>query len=90
MLLTFATFAIASWATSTVTVQAGSVPPAGQLPPAVAEVTVLARIWLPVSGLFTVTENVITADAPTARFPAQVRLGLAKVTVPAVAAAPVL
>ena len=52
-----------------------------------AEVTVLARIWLPVSGLFTVTENVITADAPTARFPVQVRLGLAKVTVPAVAAA---
>ena len=46
--------------------------------PAVAEVTVLARIPLPVSGLFTVTENVIVADAPTARFPVQVRLGLAK------------
>ncbi len=42
--------------TGTVVVQRGSVPPAGQLLPASVEVTVLARMWLPVSGLFTVTE----------------------------------
>ena len=47
----------------------------------------LARILLPVSGLFTVTENVMVADAPTARFPVQVRFGLAKLTLPLVAAA---
>ena len=53
----------------TVTVQRGSVLPAAQLLPGVAEVTVLARIWLPVSGLFTVTEKVIVADAPTRQVP---------------------
>ncbi len=37
-------------------VQRGSVLLAGQLLPAVAEVTVLVRMWLPVSGLLTVTE----------------------------------
>ncbi len=42
--------------TVTVAAHRGSVPPAGQLLPAEAEVTVLARILLPVSGLFTVTE----------------------------------
>ena len=42
--------------TLTVVVQRGSVLPAGQLLPAAAEVTVLARISSPVSGLFTVTE----------------------------------
>ena len=61
--------------------------PAGQLLPAVAEVMVLARIWFPVSGFFTVTENVIVALAPTARFPVQVRFGLANDAVPAEAAA---
>ena len=54
-----------------------SVLPAGQLLPGVADVTVSTRILSPVSGLFTVTENVIVADAPTARFPVQVRFGLA-------------
>ena len=39
------------------------------------------------SGLFTVTENVIVADAPAARFPVQVRFGLEKARLPAVAAA---
>jgi len=53
-----------------------SVPPAGQLLPAVAEVMVLASTLSPVSGLSTVTENVIVAVAPTARFPVQVRFGL--------------
>ena len=64
---------------STVTLVAhrGSVPPDGQLLPAVAEVTVAARTLFPVSGLLTVTENVIVAVAPTARFPVQVRFGLA-------------
>src|ERR1700688_1648796 len=70
--------------TSTVAAQRASVLPAAQLLPAVAEVIVLARILLPVSGLFTVTENVIVADAPAARFPVQVRFGLAKVSEPAV------
>ncbi len=64
--------------------------PAGQVLPAVAEVIVLARILFPVSGLLTVTENVIVATAPTARFPVQVRFGLANDAVPAVAAASLL
>ena len=73
--------------TVTVVVQAVSVPPlAGQLFPTVAEVTVLAMLLSPVSGLLTVTENVMVAAAPTARFPVQVRFGLAKLTLPAVAA----
>ena len=63
----------------------GSVPPAGQLLPAVADVTALVISLSPVSGLFTVTENVIVAAAPTARFPVQVRFGLANDTLPAVA-----
>ena len=76
---------IVSTATGTVVVQAGSPLPAAQLLPAVAEVIVLARILFPVSGLFTVTENVIVADAPGARSPVQVRSGLAKLTLPLVA-----
>ena len=63
--------------TGTVAVQRGSVPPAGQLLPAVAEVTVLARMWLPVSGLWTVTVKVIVAASPGFRVPVQVRAGLA-------------
>ena len=47
----------------------------------------MARILFPVSGLFTVTENVMVAVAPTARFPVQVRFGLAYDSVPAVAVA---
>ena len=64
--------------TRTVTVFAHrvSVLPLAQLLPAVAEVRVLVRILFPVSGLLTVTENVIVATAPTARFPVQVRFGL--------------
>ena len=42
------------------------------------------------SGFLTVTENVIVADAPTARFPVQVRFGLVNETLPAVAAASLL
>ena len=64
-----------------------SVPPAGQLLPAVAEVMVEASTLSPVSGLFTVTVNVMVAVAPVARFPVQVRLGLAYDTEPAVAIA---
>src|SRR5580704_207880 len=77
---------IVSCDTVTVALQDVSVVPAGQLLPVVTEVMVLARMWLPVSGLFTVTENVMVAAAPTARFPVQVRFGLAKVTLPLVAA----
>ena len=61
--------------TGTELAQRLSVPPAAQLLPAVAEVTVVARTLSPVSGFFTVTENVIVAAAPTARFPVQVRFG---------------
>jgi hypothetical protein len=65
----------------------GSLLPLAQLLPAVAEVIVLARTLFPVSGLFTVTENVMVALAPGARFPVQVRFGLAYETLPAVAVA---
>ena len=41
--------------TVTVAVHRASGPLAGQLLPGVAEVTVLARDWSPVSGVFTVT-----------------------------------
>ena len=81
---------IVSTATGTVAVQGGSPLPAAQLLPVVAEVIVLARILFPVSGLFTVTENVMVAAAPRARFPVQVRFGLAKLTLPLVAAASLL
>jgi hypothetical protein len=53
---TFAWLTISSWATVTVTVHRASVLPLAQLLPAVAEVTVLARMPPPVSGLSTVTE----------------------------------
>ena len=62
--------------TLTVAVQRASVLPAKQLLPEVADVIVLARILFPVSGLLTVTENVMVAVAPAARFPVQVRFGL--------------
>ena len=65
----------------------GSALPDGQLLPAAADVTVLARILLPVSGLCTVTENVTVAESPGARLPVQVSAGLANDTDPAVAAA---
>ena len=42
--------------TVTVAVQAGSVPPTGQVLPGADEATVLARTLSPVSGLLTVTE----------------------------------
>ena len=75
---------IARSETGTVVVQRGSVPAAGQLLPAVVEVRVLASRWLPVSGLFTVTEKVMVAVSPGLRFPVQVRARLAYDTVPAV------
>ena len=52
--------------TSTVTLvlqAAGAVPEAGQLLPGTVEVRVLVRVLSPVSGLLTVTENVIVATA---------------------------
>jgi hypothetical protein len=73
--------------TGTLTAQRESLLPLAQLLPTVAEVIVLARILFPASGLLTVTENVIVATAPGARVPVQVRFGLVKPTVPAVAAA---
>ena len=61
----------------TVAVHAGSVPPAGQLLPVAAEVTVLVRRLSPVSGLSTLTEKVMVAVAPGVRSPVQVSVGLA-------------
>ena len=55
-MVTFAWLTIISRDTVTVAVQRGSVLPDAQLLPAVVEVTVLARMPPPVSGLFTVTE----------------------------------
>src|SRR5258708_7425815 len=78
-------FTIVSTAALTVVVQRASALPEAQLLPGVAEVIVVARILFPGSGLLTVTENVIVADAPTARSPVQVRLGPVKGTTPAVA-----
>ena len=71
--------------TTTVTEHRASVLPAAQLLPAAADVTVCARTLSPVSGLFTVTENVTVAVPPTARFPVQVSTGLVKPALPAVA-----
>ena len=65
--------------TVTVAVQRASVPPAGQLFPAAAEVMVLVSSLSPVSGLVTVTVKVIVAAWPGVRVPVQVRLGLVKV-----------
>ena len=55
-MLTSAVESMISWNTVTVVVQRGSVLPLAQLLPAAAEVTVLDKMWLPVSGLLTVTE----------------------------------
>jgi hypothetical protein len=74
-------------ATVTVEEHAGAVPPDGQLLPRAADVTALDKIPFPVSGLFTVTENVTVAVVPGASVPVQVRFGLANETAPALAAA---
>ena len=55
VVLTSATLVMVNSATDTLVAQRGSVDPDGQLLPAVVEVRVLARVWLPVSGLLTVT-----------------------------------
>jgi hypothetical protein len=87
VVLTPALLTIVSTATLTVAVQLAAGFPAGQSLPGVAEVMVLARILFPVSGLLTVTENVMVATPPTARFPVQLRFGLANETLPADAVA---
>ena len=87
MLAVLAVMVIVSTETVTVLEHLASVLPLAQLLLAVVEVTVLARVLFPVSGLFTVTENVMVAAAPMARVPVQVRLGLVNDTLPAVAAA---
>ena len=46
---------ISSSDTATVLAQRGSVVPVGQLFPGAVEARVAARVWSPVSGLFTVT-----------------------------------
>jgi hypothetical protein len=49
--------------------------PGGQVEPTAVEAAVVMTSLSPVSGLFTVTEKVMTADAPGVRFPVQVRTG---------------
>ena len=73
---TFQLAVIVSWATPTVVVQRGSVLPPAQSLFGEVEVTVLARIMLPVSGLFTVTENVTVTLPLPGTVPVQVRFGL--------------
>jgi len=82
-----AVMAIVRIETLTVLEHRVSLLPLAQLLLDVVEVAVLASVLFPVSGLLTVTENVIVALAPTARSPVQVRLELAKLTEPAVALA---
>src|ERR1035438_6763262 len=57
--------------TVTLTEQAGSVPPAGQLLPAAAVARVLASTLFPVSGLLTVTVPVTVTVPPTGMLPVQ-------------------
>ena len=73
--------------TVTVAVHAGSVLPVGQVLPGSSETAVLTRRLSPRSGLLMVTVKVMVAVWPVARSPVQVSTGLAKETVPVVAAA---
>ena len=73
--------------TATVLRHGVAVVPGGQDDPAAAEVAVTIMNLSPVSGLFTVTENVTVTVAPTARLPVQVSTGLVYDTVPALAVA---
>ena len=74
----------------TAIVHRGSVPVARQLLPGVAEVITADSTPRPAAGFLTVTEKVMVAAAPAARFPVQVRFGLSNDTVPAVAVASAL
>ena len=87
---TFEVLTMSSDATVTVEKQSVSVLPDWQSLPALVVVSVLARILSPVSGLFTVTENVIVAVAPGASVPVQLRFGPANETLPVVAVASAL
>ena len=63
--------------TVTVDRQGAAVVPAGHADPGAAEVAVMMTSLSPVSGLLTVTVNVMVAVAPGARLPVQVSTGLA-------------
>ncbi len=81
-----------SAATVTTLAQPGSEPPTGQVVPSVGELTPVARIPLPgpepsEPGARAVTEKVMTADAPGASAPVQVRSVPVTPTVPVVAPA---
>src|ERR1700761_812994 len=82
-----AVFVITSFETVTVFAHRRSVFPAGQLPPADADVSALVRISLSVSGLLTVTEKVTVAVPLAGTVPDQLRTGPANDTVPVLAAA---
>ena len=71
--------------TGTLTEQAGSVDPDGQLLPAAAVDSVLIRTLLPVSGVLTVTLPLMVTEPPTGIFPVQVRPVLVTERIPDVA-----
>ena len=71
--------------TGTLTEQAGSVPPDGQLLPSAVVEKVLAISLLPVSGLLTVTVPVMVTVPPTGMLPVQETPVLFTVSVPEVA-----
>src|ERR1700761_4359447 len=85
-----AVFVITNCDTVTAEEHRGSVPPDGQLLPIEADVTVLVRISLSVSGLLTVTEKVMVAVPLAGTVPVQLRSGLVNETVPVLAAASLL
>jgi hypothetical protein len=84
---TLAEFEIDNDDTVTAEAHAGSVLPVAQLDPTAEDVTALDKTLFPVSGLFTVTENVTVAVAPGDSVPVHVTFGLANDTDPSVAAA---
>ena len=71
--------------TGTLTEQAGSVPPDGQLLPGAVVARTLDRSLLPVSGFFTVTVPVMVTVPPIGMLPVQVRPELVTDRVPEVA-----
>ena len=68
-MLAVLTIVSAGVSTSVIAVQAGSVPPVGQLLPGAADTAVAVRTLVPVSGLLTVTEEVTVTVAPGAMSP---------------------
>ena len=85
-----AVLVMCSWAIGVAVEQRGSVFPAGQLLPGMADVTALASTPSPLTGSDTVTEYFTVTAAPGARPPVHVRRGLTKAVAPEVAVASAL